>query len=185
MPYKDANANGSIGLCSKAGKAINQGKVGDAPFVWLSVASSGARAPYDAYGRTATLYAFAPKQGYPPEDWLGEQISASSYYSNPAHPMVQAAAEDGALLQQFIQDFPPKWNGLIELRIFLGVPGQPIFNRSYPATDIRVRGDTWTVVRGGAVPCDSGTASSSIPPPPPATPTGTATEGPRPTPAAS
>jgi hypothetical protein len=178
VPYKDTNANGVIGLCSKAGTPINHGKVNDSPFVWRSVSSSAAKPPYDAYGRTATLYAYVPKPGYPPQDWLGEQISAAAYYSNPAHPMVQATSSDGAALLDFVQGSPPSWNGLVELRIYLGVPGESIYNATYPATDIQVKGDTWTVVRGGDVACDSGSAVSSLvgtPPPPSPAPTTTAT----------
>ena|SRR2546426_10427201 len=173
LPYKDSNANGYIGLCSKTGKPINHGKVGDIPFVPVSVSSSPVPPGYNAYLKTATLYAYVPRPGYPPEDWLGRQISASSFYSNGLHPMVQAADEDGAVLQQFVHDFPPGWDGLIELRMYLSVPDRSVLNSTYPATDIRVKGDAWTVVRGGDVPCDSGTASSSVTPPPPQpTPTG-------------
>ena len=170
VPYKDANANGVIGLCSKAGTPIDHGKVSDSPFVWRSVSSSPAKPPYDAYGRTATLYAFVPKRGYRPEDWLGEQISAAAFYSNPAHPMVQATSGDGAVLKDFVQASPPTYNGLVELRVYLGVPVEATYNATYPATDIQVKGDTWTVVRGGNVACDSGSAVSSLvgtPPPPP------------------
>jgi len=178
IPYKDANANGVIGLCSKAGTPIGHGKVSDSPFAWRSVSSFAAKPPYDADGRTATLYAFVPKPGYPPEDWLGEQISASASYSNPAHPMVQATSGDGAALRDFVQTSPPRWNGLVELRIYLGVPGEPIYNATYPATDIQVKGDMWTVVRGGNVACDSGSAVSAsvgTPPAPSHAPTTTAT----------
>jgi hypothetical protein len=177
VPYKDANANGVIGLCSKAGTPIDHGKVSDSPFVWRSVSSSPAKPPYDANGRTATLYAFVPKRGYPPEDWLGEQISAAAFYSNPAHPMVQATNGDGAVLKDFVQASPPTYNGLVELRVYLGVPGEATYNATYPATDIQVKGDTWTVVRGGNVACDSGSAVSSLvgTPPPPSAPTTTAT----------
>jgi hypothetical protein len=178
VPYKDTNANGVIGLCSKAGTPINHGKVSDGPFVWRSVSSSAAKPPYDAYRKTATLYAYVPKPGYPPQDWLGEQISAAAYYSNPAHPMVQATSSDGAALLDFVQGSPPSWNGLVELRIYLGVPGESIYNATYPATDIQVKGDTWTVVRGGEVACDSGSAVSSLvgtPPPPSPALTTTAT----------
>jgi hypothetical protein len=178
VPYTDANANGVIGLCGKDGKPISQGKVSDVPFAWLSVSSSAAKHPYDAAGRTATLYAYAPRQGNPPQDWLGDQISAASYYSNPAHPMVQATSGDGAVLRDFIKGDPPTWNGLVELRIYLDAPGESLYNARYPATDIQVKGDTWTVVRGGNVACNSGTAVSSLvgtPPPPTPSPTSTAT----------
>jgi hypothetical protein len=172
LPYNDSHANGSIGLCNKAGKPIKQGNVADSPFVWLSVSSSPALRPFDAYGKTATLYAFVPKPGYPPEDWVGEQITASSFYTNAAHPMAVASQDDGAVLREFIRTSPPVWNGLIELRLYWTAPGETVHNMTYPATDIQVKGNRWTVVRGGDVPCDAGSASLSTPPPPQATPTG-------------
>ena len=160
VPYTDPSANGVIGLCGKDGKPISQGKVSDAPFVWLAVSSSPAKPRYDAAGRSATLYAYTPRQGYPPQDWLGEQITASSPYSNPAHPSAQATSSDGAVLKDFIKADPPMWNGLVQLRIYLGASGESLYNATYPATDIQVKGDTWTVVRGGNVACNSGTAVS-------------------------
>jgi len=178
VPYADPSANGVIGLCSKDGKPISQGKVTDVPFVWLSVSSSAAKPPYDAAGRTATLYAYTPRQGYPPQDWQGDQISASSSYSNPAHPSVQATSGDGAVLKDYIKSNPPTWNGLVQLRMYLDTPGESLYNATYPATDIQVKGDMWTAVRGGNVACNSGTAVSSsvgTPPPPSPTPTTRAT----------
>src|SRR2546430_3471110 len=106
LPYKDASANGVIGLCSKAGTPIDHGKVSDSPFVWRSVSSSAAKPPYDAYGRTATLYAFVPKPRYPPEDWLGEHFSAPTDPSNPSHPMSAATHRHGADLKEFGLDHP-------------------------------------------------------------------------------
>lgn len=178
VPYTDPSANGVIGLCSKDGKPISQGKVSDTPFVWLAVSSSAAKPPYEAAGRTATLYAYAPSQGSPPQDWLGDQISASSPYSNPAHPSVHATTSDGAVLKDFIKADPPTWNGLVQLRIYLDAPGASLYNATYPATDIQVKGDTWTVVRGGNVACNSGAAVSpqvGTPAPPSPIPTTGAT----------
>src|SRR5438105_12873850 len=73
VPYKDTNVAGTIGLCDRTGKAIHHGKVSDGPFVWLAASSSPARAPYDGYGKSATLYAYQPLQRSPPEDWRGDQ----------------------------------------------------------------------------------------------------------------
>ena len=160
LPYTDSNAHGSIGLCNKDGKSINHGNLNDIPFVWRAVSSSPAPPPYNGNGRTATLFAFLPWQGHSPELWPGNQLTVSDNYSNPAHPMVQATASDGAQLKEFIQAFPPRLNGLIELRMYLGVPGEPTYKDTYPATDIQVKGDSWTVVRGGDVPCSGSVVGS-------------------------
>jgi len=172
VPYKDTNVAGTIGLCDRTGKAIHHGKVSDGPFVWLAASSSPARAPYDGYGKSATLYAYQPLQGSPPEDWRGYQLTASTSYGNPATPTVEAIADDGPQLKEFMKVDPPQWNGLIQLRIYLAVLGQPVYNATYPATDIQVKGDTWTVVRGGNVACDpsNATLQPSLAPPSPASP---------------
>lgn len=160
VPYADPSANGYIGLCDKAGKQITHGKVSDAPFAAFAISSVPARPPYDGFGKVATLYAYLPLQGYAAQEWAGDQITAGAYYTNAAHPMVATASDEGAQLAQFVKSYPPKWDGLVQLRIYLSVPGQPTYNLRYPATDIRVKGDTWSVVQGGEVACDSGSAVS-------------------------
>jgi hypothetical protein len=172
LPYSDSNVRGSIGLCNKAGKPIRQGRLDDIPFVWQALSSSPALPPYDAYLRTATLYAFLPKKGYPPQDWLSQQLTNSTFYTNPAHPTAQASVDDGPVLKDLITG-ASLWDGLVQLRLFWAAPNQGDHTSTYPATDIQVKGDRWTVVRGGDVPCNSGSASLSTPPPPPATPRGT------------
>jgi hypothetical protein len=177
-PYADSNVKGFIGLCNKAGQPIDHGSVDESPFVGQAVASAPAHSPYDGYGKTATLYAYLPMEGQPAEDWAGEQMTASAYYSNPAHPMTRASADDGPQLRAFVHGFPPKWNGLVQLRMYLGAVRQPLYRSTYPATYIEIKGNTWKVVRGGTVPCDSGIALvQPFPPPPgwPAAPTGTVT----------
>jgi LPXTG-motif cell wall-anchored protein len=56
--------------------------------------------------------------------------------------------------------FSPMWDGLIQLRIYLGAANQPMREHEYAATDIRVTGNRWEVVRGQDVPCNSGKATS-------------------------
>ncbi|HET6271063.1 MAG TPA: hypothetical protein VFE00_13425 [Arthrobacter sp.] len=176
LPYSDGNAKGSIGLCDKAGQPVTHGNVKDSPFVWQAVSSAPAPPPYDGPGRTATLYAYQPRKGQQADLWPGYQMTASGNYADPAHPTAVAAADDGAQLKEFVHGFPPAWDGLVELRMYMGVPRQPLYRDSYPATDIRVEGDSWSVVRGGTVSCVSAgpTGQSSSPPAaPPAVPTGT------------
>lgn len=171
VPYTDSNAKGYIGLCDQNGKAVTSGNINDRPFVWLAVSSSPAAAGFTGFGQTGTLYAYLPRQGSPPGQWTGKQMTATSYYTNAAHPMV-AATNDAATLKDFMRSDPLVWDGLVQLRIYVGLPGEGIHNQSYPATDIRVSGNTWTVVRGGDAQCNAGFAvSANVGPPPQSTAT--------------
>lgn len=158
-PYTDPNATGVIGLCDKAGHAVTHGNIHDAPFVWRAVSSTPAPAPYDAAGRTATLYAFQPRPSVPPGQWSGDSLTAAARYTDAAHPMAQATGGDERLAD-FLGAYPTMVDGLLQLRIYLGAPGEPLYGLKYAATDIKVTGDTWTVVHGGAVPCTTGSAVS-------------------------
>ncbi len=175
VPYSDPNAVGSITFCDQAGQAVTSGSINDRPFVYRAVGSSAAPKPYDAAGRTATLFGYQPRAQIAPGQWSGELLTASARYSNPANPMTAGTARDSSL-GDFISDFPPQVDGLVQLRIFLGVPNQPTYTMKYNAADIRVTGNTWTVVNPGNASCASGKSVSIedlLPQPsnPPATPT--------------
>jgi hypothetical protein len=159
VPYSDPNAVGSIGLCNQAGQQITSGSVTTTPFAWRAVSTQAAPAPYDNAGRTAILVAYQPLQGLPAGDWSGSQMTSSSHYSNPANPM--AAATDGdQSLQDIIEAYPPRWDGFLQLRIYLGTVNQQPYTQTYPALNIQVTGDTWQAVGGSTVNCSSGTAES-------------------------
>lgn len=160
VPYTDARAIGTVGLCGADGKALTSGSVATKPFAALAVDSTAAPSPYNAKGGTATLYAYQPRQGVDPGEWSGEQLTGSSQFSNPAHPMASSTLLDSSLAD-FIGDFPPKWNGLIQLRVYLSAPDQPTYSAKYDATDLQVSGSTWKVVRGGDAACGAGTATSN------------------------
>jgi hypothetical protein len=159
VPYSDPAATGVIGLCDKAGQPVTHGTITAKPFVFRAVSSAAAAAPYSGSGRTASLYAYQPRQDVPAGDWSGQALTASTRYTNPAHPMAQATKGDDSLAD-FMANYSPAWNGLLELRMFLGAPDATPESFTYPATDIQVTGDTWHVVRGGNVPCTSGHAQS-------------------------
>jgi len=159
VPYQDPNAVGFIGLCDKAGNPIDHGSVNDQPFVWSAQASSPAPSDYAGDGRTATLFAYQPRPNREPGEWSGSMLNASSRYTNPAHPMSQSTDRD-LPLTQFLSTFPPQLDGLVQLRIFVSAPGKPPYTEKYAATDIRISGDSWSVVRGGTVPCNAGSATS-------------------------
>jgi hypothetical protein len=159
VPYTDPNAVGYIGLCNQAGQQITSGSVTTTPFVWRAVSSQAAPVGYDGPSRTATLTAYLPLQALPAGDWSGEELTSASEYSNPANPMAAATTRDVSL-ETFIQDYPPEWDGFIQLRMILGADGKQIYSFHYPTLGIKVTGDTWQAVGGGPVDCSSGTSES-------------------------
>jgi hypothetical protein len=94
-----------------------------------------------------------------PGEWSGEGLTASARYTNPNNPMAAATSGDDSLAD-FIQDFSPKWDGFLELRMYLGTENAQAYSLHYPALNIQVNGNTWTAVGGGQVNCQSGTAES-------------------------
>ena len=158
-PYTDPNAIGSIGLCNQAGQQITSGSVTAQPFAWRAVSTQPAPAPYNNAGRTAILVAYQPLQGLPPGDWSGTQMTSSSRYSNPANPMAAATAADQSL-QDIIEAYPPRWDGFLQLRIYLGTVNEQAYTLHYPALSIQVTGNSWQAVGGSPVNCGSGTSVS-------------------------
>jgi hypothetical protein len=158
-PFSDPNAIGYLGLCDSHGHQVTSGSVDTDPFAWRAVSSVAAPAQYAKSGRTAILFVYQAIQALDPGEWSGSQLTASSRYTNPAHPMAEATPGDGSL-EDFISDFHPQWDGFLELRIYLGAPGQQVDSLQYPALDIQVTGDTWHAVGGGAVDCSAGSAES-------------------------
>jgi hypothetical protein len=159
VPYTDTSAVGYIGLCNQAGQQITTGSVSATPFVLRAVSSQAAPAGYGGANGTATLLAYLPVQSLPAGDWSGEQITASSVYTNPQSPMAEGTAQD-VPLQDFLQDYPPQWNGFIQLRIYLDAVNMEAYEVHYPALNLEITGDTWTAVGGGPVNCNAGSARS-------------------------
>jgi len=159
VPYTDPAANGYIGLCSQQGQQITSGSTSTAPFAWRAVSSSPAAASYAGPARTAILMAYQPIQYIAPGDWSGDALTASAHYSNPDNPMTAATGADESLGGYMI-DFQPKWDGFLQLRIYLGAANEQGYSLHYPTLDIKVTGNTWTAVDGGPVNCASGTAVS-------------------------
>jgi hypothetical protein len=159
VPWTDPAVSGVIGLCNSSGQPIEGGSVSATPFVARAVSSVAAPAPYNKAGRTATLYAFQPHQGLAPGQWSGDMLTASTRYANAAYPTAVATGGDLSLAG-FISEFPPAWDGLLQLRLYLSAPDEPAQSLSYAATTIKVTGSTWSVVSGGNVSCNSGAAES-------------------------
>jgi hypothetical protein len=158
-PYTDPNAVGYIGLCNQSGQQIASGNVNTTPFAWRAVSSEPPPAPYNNTDRSTILEAYLPIQVLPPGDWSGEQLTSDSKYSDAQAPMAAATAHDISLAT-FISDYPPEWDGFLQLRMYLGTEGKQAYTLHYPTLNIQVVGDTWTAVGGGPVNCKSGTAES-------------------------
>ena len=161
VPYNDPSALGHIGFCDRNGNPVDHGSITDKPFIWLAVSSSPTPAAWANYGKTATFLAAQPIQGTLPAYWNTQELAATSFYTNAVHPMVAATA-DGSSLKDFVAAFPIKWDGFVQLRMIFAAPGQGAETTTYPATDIQISGDTWTVVRGGNVDCHAGYAISTM-----------------------
>ncbi len=57
-------------------------------------------------------------------------------------------------------EFKPDWDGFLQLRMYLGAANEQQYSVHYPALNIQVTGQTWQVVGGGPVNCNSGAAES-------------------------
>lgn len=159
VPYVDPNAVGSIGLCDQQGQPLTHGSVDTRPFVWKAVDETAAQAPYNASGATATLYAYQPRQGVDAADWSGAQLDIASKFANATHPASAMTGLDQSLAI-FVAGYPPQWDGFIQLRIYLNAPNQPTYNATYDAANIKVDGNTWSLVGGDSVLCSAGSAVS-------------------------
>ncbi len=159
VPYTDPRAVGSIGFCNAANQPVTKGSITDNPFVTKAIDSTPAAAPYNGAGETATLFIYQPRQGIEPGEWHGEQFGASSRSSTPQHPTAILTAGDGPLSGP-LSDYPPQWDGLMQFRIYLGAPNQPVYSQTYDATSIKISGNTWQVVDGAAVSCGDGQSVS-------------------------
>jgi hypothetical protein len=72
-----------------------------------------------------------------------------------------AAATDGdQSLQSIIEAYPPRWDGFLQLRMYLSTAGHEPYEATYPTLNVQVTGDTWQAVGGSPVNCASGTAVS-------------------------
>jgi hypothetical protein len=159
VPYTDPNAVGSIGFCNAAGQSVTTGSINDVPFVTKAIDSTPAAAPYNGAGATAGLFIYQPRENVEPTNWNGEEVGATSKSSSPLHPTATLTAGDGALALA-LADYPPKWDGLMQLRIYLGAPDEPAYTAKYDATDIKIKGDSWQVVQGASVACGDGQSVS-------------------------
>jgi len=158
-PPADQYAQGYVGLCNKAGQNITSGSVYNKPFVWRAVGSQAAPAPFNSSSRRATLYAFQPRPDVDASQWTGTPMTAASHYTNAAVPMSEATHRDFAL-SDYLNDYPPEVNGIVELRMLYS-SSDTGYSTGYAASFIQIHGTTWTLIKGGRVNCNAGTARSS------------------------
>ncbi len=155
LPYTDPNQAGWLTLCGTNLKPVTHGSITAAPFVWRVVSNVRAPKGWWVKGAKAQMFAYQPRPYTPAGAWSGTIMGAPSYYSNRAHPMAQFTPIDSPLTQM-TEAFPPIWDHLIELRLYLGAPGTPEDTLGYAAADIQVTGKTWTLVAGGNSSCTAG-----------------------------
>jgi hypothetical protein len=160
VPFPDAQAVGAITLCNSHGAQVTSGSVDAKPFIWRAIGSTGAPTGYRK-GGTATLYAFQPRHGVDPGDWSGEQLTASSRFSLPAHPMAASTYADESL-RTYLGDFPATWSGYVQLRLFLGAPGEGPLTYTYDAADLQVGGGNWHLLNNGPADCSTSGRSVSV-----------------------
>jgi len=158
-PYTDAQATGYLTLDGQDGKPVKSGAITDKPFVYQAVGSNPAAAPYAKTGHKATLMAFQPRPGVAPGQWSGDTLTASTTFPDLRHPAAHGTAQDFAL-KDFLDEFPAKWDGMVELRLYLTAPGVPAQTTGYASTDIKVTGKYWVVVGGGP---GAGAGGANIP----------------------
>jgi len=159
LPYTDANATGGITLCDAHGQAITGGPVAGS-LAATAVGGSAAVAPFNGNHRSAILTAYQPRKGIDPGNWSGELMTGTSQYTNPKNPMVEILPRD-LTLEGFLVAYPVKWDGLVQLRVYLKAPNQGAKQDTYAATTLKVTGSTWQQVGAAAGDvCKSGTAVS-------------------------
>jgi hypothetical protein len=157
-PYEDPNPIGSLTLCNEDLEPITEGSTLDRPFVWRAVSDTAAPAPYGNRGRRAVLYYFQPRENVNPLEWSSEILTGAATYEDPEAPIAQATPIDYPLASA-VRNFPPRWDGYAQLRMYFTTEGVGQ-SADYASADIRVEGDTWTLVRGGDADCDAGKAVS-------------------------
>ena len=155
LPYTDPNQAGWLTLCGTNLKPVTQGRITGKPFVWRVVSDVPAPKAYFVNGAKATMFAYQPRRGTPAGAWSGTVMAAASYYYTAAHPMAQFTPIDSPLTQM-TKAYPPLWDHLIELRLYLSAPQVPVLMDHYAAADIAVTGSTWNLVAGGHSSCTAG-----------------------------
>jgi hypothetical protein len=158
VPFSDPQQSGLITLCNKHGEMVSSGSTLSVPFVWKAVSSAPAPVVYRKRG-LETLLAYQPIRYVAPGDWSGEQLTGATRFTNGLHPAAAAVPTDSPLVS-FTGGFPPHWDGLVQLRMYLTGPNMPEYATKYPTAVIRVSGTHWTLLEGNQAPCSAGGGTS-------------------------
>ena len=159
VPFTDPNIHGWLTLCNRNDQAVTSGSLLTTPFVWKAISSGPPPQHYGTSKGRATLYAYQPLKYVDPGDWTGYQLTGSSSFSNPRHPVAQATNPDQPLIG-FTQMYPLHWDGLAEIRMMWSGVNESQLQFPYAAAIVRVTGTTWTLVKGGSASCRQGTGVS-------------------------
>jgi hypothetical protein len=160
LPYRDPNQAGWLTLCGTNLKPVTEGSITAKPFVWRVVSDVRTPSAWWIKGTKAELYAFQPRPYTPPGAWGGVIMAAPSEYTNRLYPMAQMTPIDEPLTYM-TEDYPPIWDHLLELRLYLGAPDREQDINDYAAADIQVIGNTWHLVAGGHSSCTAGKVEST------------------------
>lgn len=159
VPYTDAAVSGSIGLCDKTGHQVTSGSTEDLPLAWTAASTTAAPKGYNDAKAKATLYAYQPRKDVDPGEWSGAPLTASSFFSSPAHPMAAFTTGDKRL-HEVLQIYPARWEGFVQLRLFYSAANKPALTQTYPAANLQVSGTSWHQIAPPAVSCSAGKAVS-------------------------
>jgi hypothetical protein len=157
----DPATAGPLTLCNQQGQQVTTGSLAAKPAIWRVVDSTGA-APAYAKGGTATLYAFQPRPSTPPDEWTGEQLTASARYPVVGHPSAAATPADESLAT-YLTDYPLLTSArLVELRVYLAATNAPASTSKYDASYLHVGNGTWTELNPGPADCAAGGRAVSL-----------------------
>ena len=155
IPFRDENQAGTLTLCNPQGQEMTSGSIQAQPFAWKVVSSTPAPSGY----KKSILYIYQPLPYVDPGHWTGDQMTDTSLFSNPAHPVVQATYIDESLYPE-VHRLPPRWEGLYELRMYFSSPDLQGYTSPYPAAVIQVSGNGWKLLTPTSVACNAGTGTS-------------------------
>ncbi|HVW79436.1 MAG TPA: Ig-like domain-containing protein [Mycobacteriales bacterium] len=163
----DPASAGGLTFYDAAGHAITGGTITSAPFAAYVVGASTLRS-----GDTkATLYGYLPVSGKPAAEFSGEQLSSATSFPatgapsgvSSSLPVVTGSSTDESLAA-LAADYPNNgtgaYAGIYQLRLVTSAPGESV-SSTYDSADIRISGNTWSVVYSGGTVSGGGTGGGT------------------------
>jgi hypothetical protein len=158
VPFNDLQTVGGLALCDTHGHPVSAGNVDDKPFVAKAVSEHSPGGQWSGPGRSAVLYAYQPRKDAYPDQWNGDTLTAASAYEG--HPTAVATGLDFSLAD-YLEEFPTRWDNLVQLRMYWGARTVGFDQRHYASAVLRIDGKRWQVIAGSTPGCTSGKASST------------------------